>query len=101
MENMKAGDFVNIQPVSPEVASSKLVTVVMMLYNFLTPIIYPIALLGYAAAFIFLIGGALLHSKTIKKMAAADFGVITLALVFYYFMPVFIGLLKSLTNVVK
>lgn len=98
---MKAGDFVNIQPVSPEVASSKLVTVVMMLYNFLTPIIYPIALLGYAAAFIFLIGGALLHSKTIKKMAAADFGVITLALVFYYFMPVFIGLLKSLTNVVK
>lgn len=101
MENMKAGDFVNIQPVSPEVASSKLVTVVMMLYNFLTPIIYPIALLGYAAAFIFLIGGALLHSKTIKKMAAADFGVITLALVFYYFMPVFIGLLKSLTSVVK
>ncbi|MFL0251528.1 hypothetical protein ACJDT4_13990 [Clostridium neuense] len=101
MENMKAGDFVNVQPVSPEVASSKLVTVVMMLYNFLTPIIYPIALLGYAAAFIFLIGGALLHSKTIKKMAAADFGVITLALVFYYFMPVFIGLLKSLTNVVK
>ena len=101
MENMKAGDFVNIQPVSPEVASSKLVTVVMMLYNFLTPIIYPIALLGYAAAFIFLIGGALLHSKTIKKMAAVDFGVITLALVFYYFMPVFIGLLKSLTNVVK
>ena len=98
---MKAGYFVNIQPVSPEVASSKLVTVVMMLYNFLTPIIYPIALLGYAAAFIFLIGGALLHSKTIKKMAAADFGVITLALVFYYFMPVFIGLLKSLTNVVK
>lgn len=98
---MKAGDFVNIQPVSPEVASSKLVTVVMMLYNFLTPIIYPIALLGYAAAFIFLIGGALLHSKTIKKMAAADFGVITLALVFYYFMPVFIGLLKSLTSVVK
>lgn|GEM_PF-3468063 len=101
MENMKAGDFMNIQPVSPEVASSKLVTVVMILYNFLTPIIYPIALLGYAAAFIFLIGGALLHSKTIKKMAAADFGVITLALVFYYFMPVFIGLLKSLTNVVK
>lgn len=98
---MKAGDFVNVQPVSPEVASSKLVTVVMMLYNFLTPIIYPIALLGYAAAFIFLIGGALLHSKTIKKMAAADFGVITLALVFYYFMPVFIGLLKSLTNVMK
>jgi len=98
---MKAGDFMNIQPVSPEVASSKLVTVVMILYNFLTPIIYPIALLGYAAAFIFLIGGALLHSKTIKKMAAADFGVITLALVFYYFMPVFIGLLKSLTNVVK
>lgn len=98
---MKAGDFVNIQPVSPEMASSKLVTVVMMLYNFLTPIIYPIALLGFAAAFIFLIGGALLHSKTIKKMAAADFGVITLALVFYYFMPVFIGLLKSLTNVVK
>lgn len=98
---MKAGDFVNIQPVSPEVASSKLVTVVMMLYNFLTPIIYPIALLGFAAAFIFLIGGAILHSKTIKKMAAADFGVITLALIFYYFMPVFIGLLKSLTNVVK
>jgi hypothetical protein len=98
---MKAGDFVNIQPVSPEVASGKLVTVVMMLYNFLTPIIYPIALLGFAAAFIFLIGGALLHSKTIKRMAAADFGVITLALVFYYFMPVFIGLLKSLTNVVK
>lgn len=98
---MKAGDFVNIQPVSPEVASSKLVTVVMMLYNFLTPIIYPIALLGFATAFIFLIGGAILHSKTIKKMAAADFGVITLALIFYYFMPVFIGLLKSLTNVVK
>lgn len=98
---MKAGDFVNVQPVSPEVASSKLVTVVMMLYNFLTPIIYPIALLGYAAAFIFLIGGALLHSKTIKKMAATDFGVITLAMIFYYFMPVFIGLLKSLTNVVK
>lgn len=91
----------DIQPVSPEVASSKLVTVVMMLYNFLTPIIYPIALLGFAAAFIFLIGGAILHSKTIKKMAAADFGVITLALVFYYFMPVFIGLLKGLTNAVK
>lgn len=101
MENMKAGDFVNIQPVSPEVASSKLVTVVMMLYNFLTPIIYPIALLGYAFAFICLIGGALLHSKTIKKVAAADFGVITLAMIFYYFMPVFIGFLKSLTNVVK
>lgn len=91
----------NVQPVSPEVASNKLVAVVMMIYNFLTPIMYPIALLGYTAAFILLIGGAVLHSKTIKKVAVADFGVITIALLFYYFMPVFMGLLKTLTNVVK
>lgn len=91
----------NVQPVSPDVASSKLVAVVMTLYNFLTPIIMPIAILGYTIAFICLIAGALVHSKTVKNIAATDFGVITLAMIFYYFAPVFLGLLKTIQNIVK
>lgn len=91
----------NVQPVSSEFVSEKLVKVIMLLYNFLTPVVYPLAILGYVTAFIFLMGGAAFHSKTIKKIAAADFGVITLGVVFYYFMPLFIGLLKSIQNVVK
>ncbi|URZ15415.1 hypothetical protein [Clostridium felsineum] len=97
---MDAQSLNSIKAVSPELVSSKLIDVVTVIYNTITPVIYPLALLGYAVAFIFLIGGAIFHSKTIKKMGGVDFCVITLALIFYFSMPVFIGLLKTIQNVV-
>ncbi|PJI10012.1 MULTISPECIES: hypothetical protein [Clostridium] len=91
----------NIQPVSPEVASGKLVKVVMTIYSTINPIIYPAAILGYSAAFIFIILGAVIHSKTIKKVGITDFGVITLVLISYFLMPTFVGVLKTIETIVK
>ncbi|URZ06741.1 hypothetical protein [Clostridium felsineum] len=91
----------NIEPISPEVVDDKLTKVVFIIYKTVTGIIYPLALLGYATALIFIVMGALIHSKTIKKIGVMDLGIVTLTLIFYFCMPTFIGILKTIENIMK
>lgn len=91
----------DIQPVSPQVASGRLKNVVMVIYNTITPIVYPLSILGFVGAFILLLIGAIFHSRTIKKMGIIDFAVTTCVLIFYSLMPTFLGLLKTIGNIVK
>lgn len=91
----------NIQPVSPDVVSGKLSTVVMTIYNTIAPVIYPLALLGFIGALFLLLLGAVFHSKVMKKMGSVDFIITATALVIYSLMPTFLGLLKTISNIVK
>ncbi|PJI06590.1 MULTISPECIES: hypothetical protein [Clostridium] len=91
----------NIQPVSPDVVSGKLSTVIMTIYNTIAPVIYPLALLGFIVALLFLLIGAIFHSKVLKKMGSVDFVITAAALVLYSLLPTFLGLLKTISNIVK
>lgn len=95
------GNLSTIHAVAPETASSKLILAISIIYKFLTPVIAPLALVGACIAFISLIIGAAVHSRTLKRVGFTDLGVIGLALLFYYFTPTLIGLIKTIQQTLQ
>ncbi|AAK80010.1 Zn-dependent membrane protease YugP [Clostridium acetobutylicum] len=90
-----------IKPVSPEIVSDKLTKVILVFYKTISEIIYPLAILGYCISVILIITGSCFHSRTVMKMGIVNFCVITLVLISYFFMPSFIGILKSIETILR
>lgn len=91
----------NVKPVTPEEFAERVIKSLNVLSNALSGVILPLAGFGLLVSIGLFIAGSIFRSDSMRKAGAGGIGACLLGIVLYFAIPAVIGLLQTISMILK